>query len=173
MSPLQRRPHGILTQAAGGFAAILLLGLMVVTCLDVIGRYFFNAPLPGAFETTEVALALLIYAALPLVTAREEHVTIDLLDALVPERWRALQRLAVRAVCAAILLLVAWAVLRKADSVAAAGIHTDTLRIPMAPPAYFMSFIAAVTAVVVVILLIANWRESRRSRARRDEGGRR
>ncbi len=169
MSRLQRLSHGFLKQAAGGFAALLLFALMVVTCVDVIGRYFLNAPLVGAFETTEIGLALLIYAALPLVTAQEGHVTIDLLDAVVPERWRRLQRLLVNAVCAALLFLVAWAVLGRAESIAAAGIHTNSLRIPMAPAAYFMSFMAAVTGVILVFLVLAQLRKSRRGGGRREE----
>jgi hypothetical protein len=34
----------------GGLSALSLVVLMVLTCADVIGRYFFNAPITGALE---------------------------------------------------------------------------------------------------------------------------
>ncbi|MDZ7810788.1 MAG: TRAP transporter small permease subunit [Arhodomonas sp.] len=46
-----------------------LVLMLAVTTVDVIGRYFFNAPILGAFEVSEVAMALLIYAGLPLRAA--------------------------------------------------------------------------------------------------------
>jgi TRAP-type mannitol/chloroaromatic compound transport system permease small subunit len=43
-------------------AAAVLMALMVLTCVDVGGRYFFNRPVWGAFELTEMMLAALIFA---------------------------------------------------------------------------------------------------------------
>lgn len=54
----------------------------MITVIDVIGRYFFSAPLNGAFELTEVLVAALVFAALPLTTERREHVEVDLLQPL-------------------------------------------------------------------------------------------
>lgn len=33
-------------------AALLVTGLVLVTCFDVVGRYLFSSPLSGAFEMT-------------------------------------------------------------------------------------------------------------------------
>lgn len=144
--------YGILTATSGGVAAILLFALMIITCVDVGGRYFFNAPLIGAFEMTQIAMALLIYASLPIVTVTDEHVSVDLLDSVLPTRWRRLHRLLLKVICVGVLLLVAWALWRKAESVAASGIYTDSLRIPMAPAAYFMSFISFLTAALLLLI---------------------
>ena len=59
---------------------MLLFGLMVLTTVDVIGRYIFNWPLRGAFEITELLLLTLIFAGLPLVSRADEHVTLDFID---------------------------------------------------------------------------------------------
>ena len=69
----------------GVLAALVLFCLMALTCADVIGRYFFGTPVYGAFEMTEMLLAALIFAGLPLVTLRNDHVTVDLLDPVVPD----------------------------------------------------------------------------------------
>ena len=57
-----------------------MLTLVAVTVIDVIGRYFFDAPLPGAFELTQILLADLVLAALPMTTFKDSHVEVDLLS---------------------------------------------------------------------------------------------
>ena len=66
--------------ALGTIAAALMFCLMLLTCVDVVGRYFFNKPVTGGFELTEMLLAALIFAGLPLVTLRGDHITVDLFD---------------------------------------------------------------------------------------------
>jgi TRAP-type C4-dicarboxylate transport system permease small subunit len=53
---------------------------MLTTCLDVAGRYLFNSPLPGATELTRLGLALMVFAAMPVITYRGGHIVVDLLD---------------------------------------------------------------------------------------------
>src|SRR5258707_10984481 len=69
----------------GYAAAAVMLFLMLLTCVDVVGRYFLNKPLTGGFELTEVLLASLIFAGLPLVTLRGDHITVDLFDPVTPD----------------------------------------------------------------------------------------
>ncbi len=64
---------------------LVLFAMMVLTCVDVVGRYFLSRPIFGAFEITEMLLAALIFAGLPLVTLRNEHVTVDVLDPITPD----------------------------------------------------------------------------------------
>ena len=74
-----------LVPALGHVAAALILCLMLLTCVDVVGRYFLNKPVTGGFELTEVLLAALIFAGLPLVTLRGDHITVDLFDPVTPD----------------------------------------------------------------------------------------
>lgn len=61
-------------------AAVMLMALMLVTCIDVIGRYVFNNPVPGAIELTQMSMAILVFAVMPVVTWRGGHIVVDLLD---------------------------------------------------------------------------------------------
>lgn len=63
-------------------ASITLFILMTITCVDVAGRYFFNSPLTGSTEITEFAMAILIFTTLPVVSWRNEHVVVDMLDSM-------------------------------------------------------------------------------------------
>ena len=56
--PLRRA----LDLALGGCCTALLAGLVGLTVVDVIGRYWFNAPVSGAFEMTQLMLGALVFA---------------------------------------------------------------------------------------------------------------
>ncbi|KEA63639.1 TRAP dicarboxylate transporter, DctQ subunit, unknown substrate 3 [Marinobacterium lacunae] len=61
-------------------AASVLFLLMLLTCVDVAGRYLFGNSLDGATELTEVGLAIMLFAEMPVVTWRGGHVVVDILD---------------------------------------------------------------------------------------------
>lgn len=62
------------------FVGLILMALMLLTCFDVIGRYFFDNAIDGAVEMTEIGLALIVFAEMPIVTWRGGHVVVDILD---------------------------------------------------------------------------------------------
>ena len=132
----------------GAAAAILLFGLMALTTADVIGRYFFNWPLRGAFEVTELLLLTLIFAGLPLASRAGEHVTLDFIDMTLGAKAQSLLRRAVDLVCGIIILALAWRVWIKAGKIAGYGDTTNVLRLPVGPFVYFMTGMVAVTGVV-------------------------
>jgi TRAP-type C4-dicarboxylate transport system permease small subunit len=69
-----------------GISSIVLLLLMALTCIDVAGRYLFNNSINGAFELTQIGLAVMVFAQMPLITWRGSHVVVDLLDNLLGNR---------------------------------------------------------------------------------------
>lgn len=62
-----------------GLAAVMLLVLVVLTCIDVIGRYFFNSPLVGAVELVQICMGLIIFLSFPLMFFRDDHINVDLI----------------------------------------------------------------------------------------------
>jgi TRAP-type C4-dicarboxylate transport system permease small subunit len=136
--------------ALGVAASVLLFGLMVLTFADVVARYLLNRPIRGAFEITELGLLVLIFAGLPLVSHADEHVTMDFIDRMLPERIAALWVRVVHAVCAAIMFFLTWQVWIKAGRISAYGDTTDVLRILVGPFVYFMAAMIALTGLVHV-----------------------
>lgn len=61
-------------------AAITIFFLMILTCADVFGRYFLGNAVDGTTEMTEMGIAILVFAELPVVTWRGGHVIVDILD---------------------------------------------------------------------------------------------
>ena len=59
-------------------AAIVLFWIVAITCINVIGRYFFNAPLYAGEELVKVSMAGVIFLSLPALFFRNEHIVVDL-----------------------------------------------------------------------------------------------
>lgn len=143
---------------AGGslnlLAAAILFFLMVLTCVDVVGRYLFNSAVLGGLEMTEMAMAVLIFAGLPLITVRREQITIDLLDQITPGFIKPLQRLSVDLIAIFCLSMASWQLWLRAERLAAGGDVTAQLRIPLAPAIYLMAVLAAAAALALLFAML-------------------
>jgi len=130
--------------------------MMTLTFLDVVMRYFFNAPIKGGFEVTEMMMAVLIFAGLPLVSRKNEHVTIDAFDRFFPAAVRKALHVVIHLVCAATLAGMGWLLYRKAGGFAEIGDVTQTLKFPIAPFVYLMAALTVVTGLVHVAAAFAD-----------------
>ena len=136
------------------FVGLLLLCLMFITVIDVIGRYGFNAPLPGANELTELVMGVLVFAALPLVTVRSEHITISLLENLFKGWVKRVQQEIIRAICMTVMITMSWRLWLKGDELASYSDTSSYLHVPLAPIAYFMSVMAAFSALLLILMIL-------------------
>lgn len=146
----------------GALAAVALVGIVLLTCVDVVGRYLLNRPLTGAFELSEMAMGALVFASLPLVTLRRQQVTVDLLDWLVPASWRAMQDVAANLIAALCVGVVAWRLWVKAAEMLANGETTAVLKIPMYPLVHAMALLSFLTAIVILAMAWLDTRSRRR-----------
>ena len=148
MSAPRTRWERLVEALLGAAAATILLAMMLLTFVDVVARYVFSRPVRGAFELTELALLVLIFAGLPLVSYADEHAVMDFIDRLLgPRGQRALER-AVQGLCAASMLLLAWLVWVKADRVWGYRDATDVLRIAYGPFVYLMAVLIGLTGLI-------------------------
>ncbi|MBL4808254.1 MAG: TRAP transporter small permease [Rhodobacteraceae bacterium] len=70
-------------------ATIGLVMLALTICVDVIGRAFFNSPLPGTLETTAYWwMPVLILLAFADTERRQEHIKVTILLDALPPRMR-------------------------------------------------------------------------------------
>lgn len=130
-------------------AAIVLLAVMLIGTADVVGRFLFSAPLPGASELVEVLMAVLVFSALPALSADRGHVSIGLVEPLLKGALLRGQRVVVALLTMACLALFAWCALRYGLKIAPLGDRTDYLGIPKAP-IFFVIAAACVLAAAWV-----------------------
>jgi TRAP-type C4-dicarboxylate transport system permease small subunit len=134
--------------ACGLVAGLSLLAIMLLTGVDVVGRKFFDASLPGALELTELLMVAVIFAALPLVSLQSDHVVFDSLDGRLSPGVRRLQQVLVDGMCAASLAGLAWLLWTKGGQLAAYGDTTAQLKLPLHPFVRAMGLLCALTAAV-------------------------
>jgi TRAP-type C4-dicarboxylate transport system permease small subunit len=141
----------VLQTVLGTAAALTLFAMMALTCVDVVGRYAFSRPVAGGLEVIEIMMALIVYAALPLVTMREEHVTVDVLDAITPDWLLRVQHVAASLVCAVVAGVLAWRLFLRAGRMMGYGDTTAVLKVALYPLTYTMAAMMALTAAAFLV----------------------
>ncbi len=143
----------LLGTLAGLMAAPALFGIMVLTAVDVSGRKFLSASVPGSLELTELLMVTVIFAGLPLVSQHGEHVVFDSLDRWLPRGVQRVQQALVDLLCAALLAGLAWLMWTKGAQMAEYGETTAQLKLPVYPFVWLMSVLCGVTAAVHLLLV--------------------
>jgi TRAP-type C4-dicarboxylate transport system permease small subunit len=145
----------------GGIAAVLLMAMMLITVVDVIGRYALQRPVPGAYELIELSLAIVIFMALPLVALKDENISVTLLIERLTRRTRQIHAGLMALTCAGVLAVVAWRLYAHAAQLASYGDVTMFLRLPRGPIGYVMAGLCGLGAVATVVLAIDYLRVAR------------
>lgn len=142
-----------IASACGVTAAFALFAIMALTFFDVGGRKLLANSIPGSLELTELLMVVVIFASLPLVSLRGEHVVFDSLDSKLPPLVRAVQQGLVNLLCAAAMFGLAWLMWHTGNDFRVAGETTAQLRIPKHPFIYGMAVLCGLTGVIHLILL--------------------
>jgi TRAP-type transport system small permease protein len=74
----------IITEAIHWVAYISISAIVILTTIDVIGRYFFNKPIMGGMELLELSMAIFGGAAILYTSTRRGHIAVDLFYAMFP-----------------------------------------------------------------------------------------
>jgi len=139
-------------------ASVSLVGMMLITVIDVVGRYCLNMPLSGSGEATELLLAVAVFAGISLAAVSGEHIRIDLLEQVLSPRVQRWQRLFGAAASAGVLAFLAWRLWLRGAELARFGDTSSHLNVPMGPLAYFMAVSCAAAAAVFIAI---GWRAAR------------
>jgi TRAP-type C4-dicarboxylate transport system permease small subunit len=122
-----------------------------MTFCDVVLRSMFNSPIEAATELTRISMAVIVFASLPIVSARGGHIAVDLLDFLFRGWGARLRNGIVDIVSGALLIWPARQSFVLAERARDYGDLTEYLGIPQFYIAYFIAIAASVTVVVLVL----------------------
>lgn len=89
-------------------SALLLFTMMLLTFIDVVGRYVFTAPIFGAAEMIQFLLAITIFAGLGLVNAHDDHIVVELFEPSIKRRLGASHRYIVQGFSVAAMAFITW-----------------------------------------------------------------
>jgi TRAP-type C4-dicarboxylate transport system permease small subunit len=138
----------------GLLAGIALFGIMALTFFDVGGRKLLSHSITGSLELTELLMVIVIFAALPLVSLRGEHVVFDSLDPYLPNAFRRVQRVLVQMLCGAALMGLGVLMWQTGGNFLESGETTAQLKILKAPFIYGMSVLCVITGLVHLAFML-------------------
>lgn len=149
MSSLKKRTvWKIIADAPTWVAAAVLFLLMAMTFLDVLSRSILNNPIESATELTRLFMAIMVFATLPMVTWRGEHIVVDLMDPLFSRRMARLRDIAIDLICGVAILFPAKRVFDLAERARDYGDRTEYLGMPQHYTGWFIAAFAMLTALV-------------------------
>jgi len=134
--------------------------MMAMTFFDVVMRSAFDTPVESATELIRIAMAIIVFSALPVISGRNEHISVDLLDGFFNTFWSRFRDGVLAIVCGLMLLWPAQRVSVLAERAASYGDVTEYLGIPQTYIAWLIAISTFVTALVLVCrgLLVIFWR---------------
>ena len=132
-------------------AVTALFLMMVLTFFDVVLRSTVNTPIEAATELTRILMAITVFSALPVVSGRAGHITVDILDwafARAAARWR---DVVINLLTGAMLWWPAERVTVLAERARSYGDVTEYLGIPQFYIAWFIAAFTFATAIVLIL----------------------
>jgi len=145
-----QRIEAVAARALGVVAGAALFAMMALTFVDVIGRYGFHNSIFGAAEIVEFLMIVTVFAGLAFITAKNEHITVTLMEGLilrylpVPQRWASI------AISVGCTLLITWQMYEHAADLLRSGKRTAVLDLPQ----WIQPMSAAVLSLVGFALLV-------------------
>lgn len=135
-------------------SSIVLAAMMLLTFVDVIGRYILGAPVFGASEMISTMLAFTIFLGLGLANARDRHIVVELIDSkvrnLAPRAYDILiQGFSIFAMC-----LIVYVLIEQAREAAHVNSTTVVLELPLAWITGPVAGLAALSVVSQILGLI-------------------
>jgi TRAP-type C4-dicarboxylate transport system permease small subunit len=145
-------------------AAVTLFGMMMLTVVDVSGRYFFNSPIRGVYELVGFTLVCTGAWGMGYSQIQKGHIRVDFLLKRFSERVQAILTILANLVGLIAFSLLFWRVILLAQYFLnlKKGNATDTLHIPIAPFVVILAVGFGVLALDLLFDLINSIVEAKR-----------
>ena len=130
---------------------LTLLGMVLLTFADVIGRRLFGTPVFGAHDATEHLMAIMVFCGLPLMTAARGHLAVDLFDKYLMKPGMAWWHRLIALLMTLVLLLIAYEFFNAAIEAGENQEISQALSIPRSGMYAFISFTSLLSALAALL----------------------
>jgi len=132
-------------------AAMAIVAMMSLTCVDVFLRYFFRMPIPGTYEIISFLGVVAVSFAMAHTLAEKGHVAVSLVVQLFRKRLQGIIE-SIIAIFGIILFgLIAWQSVLYGMDCQRAGEVSLTLELPFYPIIYGVALSAVVVCLVLLV----------------------
>ncbi len=136
-------------------AILCVVGIMVITVIDVIMRTFANKSFKGVMEITQFVMVPVCYCAMPWVTWQYGHIKVDILTSKLPEKVQgiimAIDKLII-AVFSSYMAVQVWKQGNMAIKLHSVGAVT---RFPIYPLYYLTSIMMGIVVLTMLINFVS------------------
>lgn len=142
-----------LSLALAGLSGLSLLGMVLLTCADVILRRVWE-PITGANDLVGVLAVMVLAGAMPYTTASRGHVAVEFFAAKLGTRAHSALGFLVHLLGAALFAILCWYSMLYGRSLLKIGQVTLTLQLPVFWLPWVMGFSFGVVAMVLMHELV-------------------
>ena len=150
----------ILSKLLSYAGALVLFALMLLTTMDVAGRYLFNMPLMGVFEVTEFMMVCLVFCSLAYTQSKKAHVAVDILIGQMSKKKQRMIDIVNYGISVIILALITWKSIERGFEVMATKEISGTLQIPVFPFLFVVGLGSAALCIEFLKDMINRLREN-------------
>jgi TRAP-type C4-dicarboxylate transport system permease small subunit len=130
--------RGIFSRYLSYIGNLAIAGMMLLTTADVVGRYFFNTPVLGAYEITEYLMLIMVFSFLALAQTDKVHISVDIVFNRLPAKLQTVLGRVNHALCLVMMIIVSWMGVHHALDLLKTGEASTLLKIPDYPFAIFL-----------------------------------
>ena len=138
--------------------AACLVGMMALTCVDVVGR-FFGHPVFGSVELVSFMATLSVAMALPYTHKVGGHVGVEIIVRLVSERKQAVITICTGILSLVLFSIVTWRMVTYARTMQLSGEVSLNLELPQHYIIYATGFCFFIFTLIILQELILNIRK--------------
>ena len=131
--------------------AAALIASMLIVCINVVGRGFFQSPLKGTVDIASLLGAFIIAGSIAYTQVLKGHIRIGLFVERLPHRLRYLVESLMSLISLALFALISWQTILFANTTHEIGELSEVLKIPLTPVAWMVS--VGCLALTLVLLL--------------------
>jgi len=136
-------------------ALLFLFLMMLLVAFDVLGRYLFDSPFIGTFDSIEMMMAVVVFCSLAYCTLVEGHVRVDVILSRLSKRTKSILNVITFIPSVFIVALMAWRLGERAWTIIMnlPGPATPTIDIPHWP----FIILGAIAFLLFCLELIIFW----------------
>ena len=154
-----------LAEALNLFAGCCLFGMVMLTCSDVVLR-FFNHPILGAYEIMCFLSAGTAAFAMADATLNRVHVCVDVLVVLFSQKVQTIIYIITRIFSIFLFILICYECFKSGYNLQQFNELSMTLKLPYFPILYGISFASLVVCFILLIDIAKKIKEDRRPAAK-------
>ena len=126
-----------------------LVGMMLLTCVDVVGRKFGH-PIFGSVELVGFMATMAVAFALPYTHQAGAHIGVEVLVQLLPEKTQTIVALCTHVVSMALFAIVTWQMTLYAETIRKSGTVSMSLELPE----YLVIYVVAICFLLFSLTII-------------------